>query len=202
MGAIINWLSDNWIEVCGAATGLVYLWFSIKQHFLTWPLGLATSLFYIYIFFVSKFYADMALQVYYVVISIYGWWAWLHGGQSGGGLTVSTTHRSLWLMSMLAFGVTFVVISWILIRFTDSVIPYWDAFTTALSIIATWMLARKKIEHWILWIIVDFVSLILYLWKGLYPTSLLFMVYTVMAFVGYFSWKNELNDKKWIPAVN
>ena len=81
MGAIINWLSDNWIEVCGAATGLVYLWFSIKQHFLTWPLGLATSLFYIYIFFVSKFYADMALQVYYVVISIYGWWAWLHGGQ-------------------------------------------------------------------------------------------------------------------------
>ena len=83
-------------------------------------------------------------------------------------------------------------------RFTDSPVPYWDAFTTALSIVATWMLARKKVEHWILWIVVDSVSLGLYFIKGLYPTTFLFLVYTLLAIAGFISWNKELNERRWI----
>ncbi len=77
----------------------------------------------------------------------------------------------------------------ILDKFTDSPIPYWDAFTTAVSFTATWMLARKILEHWILWILVDAVSMGLYLYRGLYPTLVLFTIYTTMAAIGYFEWK-------------
>lgn len=198
---LFDWIFKNWIEVCGAITGLLYIGFSIRQHYLTWPVGLITSLFYVTVFFVSKFYADMGLQVYYVVVSIYGWWNWKHGGNSGNELHISKTDWNLWMQLFLANILLFAFISWVLVRFTDSPIPYWDAFTTALSIVATWMLARKKIEHWILWVIVDAVSLILYFIKGLYPTTLLFVVYTVLAIAGYNTWNKELRERKWIEEA-
>lgn len=198
----LDWLIKNWIEVCGAATGLLYLWFSIRQHLFTWPVGLVTSLFYISIFFSSKFYAVMGLQVYYVLISIYGWWSWLHGGGSGNELHVSRTDLTLWIRLFVINIFLFAIISWILVRFTDSPVPFLDAFTTALSIVATWMLARKKVEHWILWIVVDSVSLVLYFIRGLYPTTLLFLVYSILAIAGFFSWNKELNDRRWIAETN
>jgi nicotinamide mononucleotide transporter len=198
---LLDWITKNWIEVCGAVTGLLYLLFSIRQHLLTWPVGLVTSLFYISVFFSSKFYADMGLQVYYVFISIYGWWNWLHGSASGNELHVSRTDLSLWVRFFVINIFLFAFISWILVSFTDSPIPYWDAFTTALSIVATWMLARKKVEHWILWIVVDSVSLVLYFIKGLYPTTLLFLVYTLLAIAGFISWNKELNERKWISET-
>ncbi len=143
----------------------------------------------------------MGLQVYYVVISIYGWWNWQCGGSSGSELHISRTDWGLWLQLFMTNILLFGLISWILIRFTDSPLPYWDAFTTALSIVATWMLARKKIEHWILWVIIDVVSLILYIIKGLYPTTILFMVYTVLAVTGYTTWNKELKEQKWIEEM-
>jgi nicotinamide mononucleotide transporter len=92
----------------------------------------------------------------------------------------------------VASAVLFGIIAFILINFTDSEIPYWDAFTTAGSFVATWMLARKIIEHWLIWIIVDSVSLGLYIYKGLYATVILFAVYTLLAVMGYIEWKKEL----------
>ena len=96
----------------------------------------------------------------------------------------------LGVITILAFA----VIGFILDRYTDSPVPYWDAFTTALSFTATWMLARKIIEHWILWVIVDVVSMGLYLYRGLYPTLLLFAIYTIMAVLGYIQWKKTLQN--------
>jgi nicotinamide mononucleotide transporter len=149
---------------------------------------------YIYIFFVTKFYADMGLQVYYVAISAYGWWYWLFGGkkEKTGSLPVSriSLRLSVWL-SLFSIGI-FAIIAYVLINFTDSTVPYGDAFTTALSIIATWMLARKILEMWWVWVIVNTVSLTLYLYKGLYPTSVLFVFYTAMSFVGYVQWKRSM----------
>lgn len=89
----------------------------------------------------------------------------------------------------------FFIIEFILERFTDSPVPIGDAFTTALSITATWMLARKIIEHWWLWVVVDGVSLALYIYKGLYPTSVLFVFYTAMSVVGYYQWKKEMIEQ-------
>ena len=137
----------------------------------------------------------MGLQVYYMLISIYGWWSWQSGGQSnssGEKLQISSTNKALWI---ILFGINLLVtllMYFILGKYTDSPIPFGDAFTTSLSIIATWMLARKKIEQWLIWILIDIVSIGLYLYRGLYPTIFLFFVYTIMAVIGYFEWRRDL----------
>lgn len=194
---IFKWFLDHYVEVCGTLTGLLYLGFSIRQHSLTWPAGLLNALFYIAVFFSSKIYADMTLQFYYVAISIYGWWSWHHGSASGHKLEVSTTGFGLWLKLMTVFLLLFAVIAFVLVRFTDTNVPYWDAVTTALSIIATWMLARKKIEHWLVWVVTDAISIGLFIFKELYPTTLLFLAYTILAVYGYFEWKKDLNPLTW-----
>jgi nicotinamide mononucleotide transporter len=195
MSVLFNWVLTNWIEVCGTLTGLIYLWFSIKQNILTWPAGLLTSILYIWIFFSAKFYAGMGLQFYYVIISIYGWWSWNNGDPGIKGdkiLHVSRTSLKIWTGILLIFLLLFGVTAYILINFTDSPIPYWDSFTTSLSIIATWMLARKKFEHWFLWMIIDTISIGLYIYRELYATTILFIAYTIMAVIGYFEWRKDL----------
>jgi len=191
---IFQWIGNNYIELLGSILGFAYILLSIKQNIWCWPVGLATSALYIYVFFVSKFYADMSLQVYYVIASIYGWFHWMYGARSkkSDDLKISKTGKRLAILLFVINAGLFWIIAYILIHFTDSEIPYWDAFTTAASFVATWMLARKMIEHWIIWVIVDTVSLGLYLYKGLYPTVILFAIYTAMAIIGYIQWKKQL----------
>lgn len=189
------WLSANYIELAGAILGIAYIYFSIRQHILTWITGLLTSLLYIVVFYQTKFYADMGLQFYYVAISIYGWYLWKSkkpGLTEKTNLPVIHARRNFFLISAMATWIIFLLIRFILVRYTDSMIPNMDAATTALSITATYMLARKMIEHWIIWVVVDVVSAGLYIYKGLWATSLLFLVYTIMAVIGYKQWKNEL----------
>ncbi|UCG27903.1 MAG: nicotinamide mononucleotide transporter [Bacteroidales bacterium] len=203
----LQWFYENYnvlIEIFGAITGLLYLYFSIKQNIWLWPLGLITSALYVYVFFITRFYADMGLNVYYVVISIYGWYHWLYGGKSLGKNTLNVSAVSTG-MAVILVSLT-IGIYWLLVlalkklpellEIEVSELLYWDAFTTAASIIATWMLARKIIEHWLVWIVVDAVSLGLYFYKGMYPTVILFLVYTVMAIKGYIEWKKDLKTEK------
>lgn len=191
---VLLWILDNYIELLGAIFGLLYIILSIRQNIWCWPVGLITSALYIYVFYVTKFYADMGLQVYYLVVSIYGWYFWLFGGKSKktDDLKISSVKFNLSIYLLIATVVLFGIIAYILVNYTDSEIPYWDAFTTAGSFVATWMLARKIIEHWLVWIIIDAVSLGLYIYKGLYATVILFAVYTVLAVTGYIEWKKEL----------
>jgi nicotinamide mononucleotide transporter len=198
MSNFIDWSVSNKVELSGTIFGLIYVWFSIRQSIYTWPTGIITSLLYCWVFFVAKFYAGMGLQVYYVAISIYGWWSWQHGGQKSSvniKLQVSYTKSNLWLLLfMLSIPLTF-SIYYLLSRYTDSPIAFGDAFTTSLSIIATWMLARKKIENWLIWIFIDLVSIGLYLYRGLYPTVFLFSIYTVMAGFGFYGWKKDASKE-------
>jgi nicotinamide mononucleotide transporter len=162
-------------------------------------LGVVTSALYIYVFFVSKFYADMGLQVYYLLISFYGWYLWVRGAgpREASALPVSRLTYPLGVLLAGVSVVIFVFLAWLLKEFTDSPLPWWDAFTTALSVVATWMLARKILEQWLVWIVVNAVSLGLYIYKGLYPTSILFFFYTTMAVVGYLQWrKSYLQDSR------
>ena len=191
MNALFSWISQNYIEVLGAVTGLIYLYFSIKQIIWLWPLGIITSVLYIYVFYTSKFYADMSLQVYYFFVSIYGWYHWKKGS-TGKELPVITASWLFLVLSILVSGLLTLVIGYILKNYTDSPFPYLDAFTTAGSIVATWMLARKYLEQWIFWIIIDLVSMGMYIYKDLYPTAGLFLVYTTMAWIGYKQWKRDL----------
>lgn len=190
---IINWLWANYIEILGTILGLAYIFLSIRQNILTWPVGLLTSALYVHVFFVSKFYADMALQIYYVVVSIYGWYHWIKGNSGEKDhLHVSLTPNRLWILLVAITVALFLFIAFILENYTDSPIPLGDSLTTALSLVATWMLARKYIEHWLIWVFVDFFSAILYAFKSLWPTAVLFIVYTIMAILGYLSWKKDI----------
>jgi len=198
---VIAWLTTNWVEVTAAILGIIYIFLSIRQNILTWPVGLLTSALYIYVFFVSKFYADMALQGYYVVVSFYGWYLWLRGNEKeDANLEVSSTPRHFWIWLALASLGSFLLIEFVLQHYTDSPIPVGDAITTALSLVATWMLARKYLEHWLIWIFVDALSTALYAFKGLWPTVILFSVYTVMAVAGYFQWRKELKELQVEPV--
>ena len=189
-----EWLLSNTTELLGAILGIVYIFFSIRQNILTWPTGLLTSILYVIVFFQAKLYADMGLQVYYVFISIYGWYFWLKGKKpkESGQVPVRRTNQKLRWILYLSSVILYLIILYVLINFTDSDVPYMDSLTTALSIVATWMLAKKYIGHWLIWIFVDALSAGLYIYKGLWPTVILFVIYTVMAVLGYKEWKKDL----------
>lgn len=194
MNYFIDWTFANKVELGGTIFGLIYIWLSIRQNLHTWTAGIVTSLLYCGVFFEAKFYAGMGLQGYYLIISVYGFWSWRHGGDNGSEadkLHVSHTKTNLWIKLFIFNLLLTSFIYYLLGRYTDSPIPFGDASTTSLSIIATWMLARKKIEHWLIWIFIDLVSCGLYIYRGLYPTVFLFLVYTVMAGIGYFEWRKE-----------
>jgi len=190
-----GWLSDNYLEVLGVITSLIYLYFSVRQIIWLWPFGIISAALFIWIFLSSKFYAAMGLQVYYLGISIYGWMYWVKGSKNGGAhkeLQVTRIPRSLaWKLSGIGMVLLIGIVA-ILSFFTDSDVPWGDGFTTAASIIATWMLARKILEHWLIWIVVDLVAAALYFYKGLYPSTFLYIIYAIIAVLGYSQWKKEI----------
>lgn len=190
----INWLADNYIEILGVITSLIYLYFSVRQHIWLWPFGIISSALFIYIFYINRFYADMSLQGYYLLISIYGWYHWARGKrpEDSDKLPVTRIRLSTALILFIIFILLWLLIAVLLIHLTDSDVPWGDAFTTAGSIVATWMLARKILEHWIIWVIVDAVSVGLYLYKDMYPTVILYFIFTVIAVIGFYKWKNNM----------
>jgi len=199
MEQLVQWSIDHVWEIIGTVFGLIYLYLEVKEVVWLWPVGIITSGMYVVVFYNSKFYADMVLSIYYVVISIYGWYMWLYGNSNSkvdkevAPLHISNTPSYLWKYLIGAFLSMFILMFLVLKKLTDSPVPIGDAFVTALSIVATWMLARKYIEMWWLWVLVNAVSLGLFVWKGLYPTSILFLFYTSMAIVGYYHWKRRMD---------
>ena len=220
---ITEWLANNWLEVFGAITGIIYVFLEIRQNIWLWPVGLVTSAVYIIVFFTSKFYADMSLQGYYLVMSIMGWYWWVRGTgrraqgtghkkrragsveqgaehKTGGlrdeeteGLQVTRLKTVTGILLTAVFILLYSGVWFILSRFTDSPVPEWDSFITSLSIVATWMLARKIYEHWYLWILVNAASVVIFLARGLYPTVILYGVYLAMSFVGLKVWKKSIS---------
>ncbi|MCF8391610.1 MAG: nicotinamide riboside transporter PnuC [Bacteroidales bacterium] len=191
------WLEENIIEVLGAITGLIYLYFSVKQIIWLWPLGILTSLLYVFVFYDTKLYADMSLQVYYFFISLYGWYYWIKGGklQSGSNeaeLKVRSLNYKMWAILLAATIILTLISGYILSEYANSTLPWWDAFTTSASVVAMWMLARKILENWLFWIIIDLVSMGMYIYKGLFPTVILFFIYSSVAIIGYREWRKDL----------
>lgn len=207
------------MEYFGVATGLLYLVLEIRQHRAMWVVGFLTSLVYVFVFFRAKIYADMGLNCYYVAISVYGFWQWSRTWQRPGLKTAPQNVSSssdgpdnrkpdtdaqekapilyrrislrLGIGLAVALGAIYGGIYYFLVAFTDSPIPAGDAFTTAVGIVATWMLARRIIEHWICWVVVNGVSVYLYELRGLYPTMFLYFCYMVLAVIGFYTWKKK-----------
>lgn len=194
MEVVFTYLQANWIELLGSVLSIIYLYLSIKQKASLWIFGFLCSALYVVVFFQSKFYADMSLQFYYLGVSVFGWISWKAGKpENRKELPVKRTTPLSGAIILIIALVLYFLYYFILSEYTDSPLPKADSFTTALSIVATWMLARKMIEHWWLWIIVDSVSAGLYFYRALYPTAILFVIYTIMAIIGYLQWKKSLS---------
>ncbi|MDR1745943.1 MAG: nicotinamide riboside transporter PnuC [Tannerella sp.] len=188
------------IEILGAIVGLTYLWLEYKANIWLWAAGVVMPLFYIYIFFAGKFYANACINVYYLFASIYGWFQWRKGATGESAemrITSLPQQRRLPLAGI--FAVLFALIVWILHSFTDSPVPLGDAFTTALSIIAMYLLAHKHLEQWLLWIVVNAVSAVLYFRQGLYPTCVLYAIYAAVSVAGFFKWQGMMKNYRESP---
>ncbi|MDR3194635.1 MAG: nicotinamide riboside transporter PnuC [Tannerella sp.] len=178
-------------ELVGVFLGLLYLRLEYKASIRLWPTGIVMSLFYIYIFLASKLYAVTGINVYYLLASIYGWIRWRRSGNSGAAATVRRVPRGYAVRLLAAFAGCFALLAWLLVRYTDSPVPFGDAFTTSLSIVAMWMLAQKYAEQWLLWLVVNGVSAGLYFGQALYPTAVLYAIYAVVAVFGYRKWVRD-----------
>lgn len=184
------------VEIIGAIIGLVYLYLEFKASKWLWPVGVVMPVVYIWIFFQSKFYADMGVNIYYLFASIYGWIHWnRHKKSELEELPITHTPKK-YILPLTVFGILlFAFIAFILARFTDSPVPYGDSLTTALSIVGMWLLAQKYVEQWWFWFVINIVSCGLYIWKGLHTTSILFAIYSVISVFGYFKWKKMMHNQ-------
>ncbi|QXD16973.1 nicotinamide riboside transporter PnuC [Rhodocaloribacter litoris] len=182
----------NLLEVVGFTAGLLYVLLNIRQNVWCWPAGLVSVTAYLIVFWEVRLYADMGLQVFYIGLSLYGWYYWLHGGRDDGEApVVRLARRQAAVAALLGLAGT-ALMGYLLARFTDADLPYWDSATTVFSLVATWMTARKILENWLLWIAVDTLYVFIYVYKGLYLTSVLFALYLVLATTGYFAWKRTM----------
>lgn len=191
---IIQADQHNRLEIIGTILGLVSVWLTVKQNIWCWPTGIVMVALYAVIFFRAKLYADAGLQVVYFVLQIYGWYEWLYGGKDRGGLEVTriTLRLGVWLAVVAAAATA--LMGYLLATKTDAALPYWDSTATVLSLIAQWMLAKKFIENWFVWIMVDVLSIGIYTAKELYPTLALYAAFLVLAVLGWIEWRKSLRN--------
>ncbi len=185
----------TWIEAVAVIFGVICVWLTIRQNIWCWPTGLVQVALYIVIFYQVKLYSDLILHVIYVFLQIYGWYHWHQGGKDCKALPVSMLGlraRVIW-PAVAVFG----TLGWgfLMATFTDAAVPYGDAFTTVASLIAQWLMARKKLESWLFWISVDVVAIGIYWHKSLHLTSGLYAVFLVLATLGWFAWRKSLREQ-------
>jgi nicotinamide mononucleotide transporter len=179
-------------EVAGAVFGIVAVWLTARQNPWCWPVGLLNVGLFIVVFHQAKLYADMGLQVVYVALCLYGWHRWLHGGPQHGALAVSRTPARAAMLLAAAGAAGGALLGVTLYRHTDASLPFWDSSTTSFSLVAQWMQARKWLENWMVWIVVDVVYVGMYLQKRLYFTAVLYAVFIALAVLGLAQWRRSL----------
>jgi nicotinamide mononucleotide transporter len=187
------------MELTGALLALLYLWLEIRQRNAMWIVSIVSSAFYVVIFYHGKFYADMGLNAYYILAGIYGLWCWKYRRRAARDerrppCAAHTPPHTAVVLALVALGL-FGLVFYLLKTHTDSPVPFGDALTTALSIVAMWMLAHKFIEQWGVWFVVNVISMALYFWRGLYPTAILFALYAIASVIGYGVWLRQMNDE-------
>jgi nicotinamide mononucleotide transporter len=183
----------SWAELIGAVLGIAMVVCNIKQIHWGWPLAFVSSALYFLVFWGSKLYGDGALQIFFAAMAIWGWAQWLRGVRPDGQvLRVQSLSTSNTIKLIAACAILWGLTGLFLLKFTTTDVPWWDGFTTALSIVATVMLGRKYIENWPLWIVVNIVGIALFAYKGLWLTVGLYAVFAGMAVLGWQTWRREM----------
>ncbi len=184
------------IEIAGVIFGLISIYYTIKENIWCWPSGIINIGLFFALFYRSKLYADMGLQVVFFILSIYGWYEWLRGGEKKSELPISRISKRGWqiIIPLIIFGTA--GLGYFLSSSTDASLPWWDSAATVLSLIAQYLLAEKKLENYLIWIVVDILSIGIYFVKELYLTGALFCVYLVFASIGYYTWRKRYRENK------
>lgn len=184
--------STTLLELLSFTLAIITVILNIRQNHWAWFFSIVSSGTYAFVFFGAKLYGDTGLQVVFILVSIWGWYQWLYGGTNHHGVEVSRLPAVAWLYSGAGWLAGFIVLSLFLSSFTDTDVPYIDGFLTAGSLLGQLLLSRKKIENWLVWIVVDILYVGLYVYKGLMLTAVLYALFTVLAVIGYRSWKKSL----------
>jgi len=183
------------IELIAVSFSLACIWLAVKKHYLNWPVGLIGVSAYLVLFYQVKLYADMALQIVFILQGIYGWYHWKTSAieEEIEVSYLTMTERMLYGLLILLVATA---ISWILINYTNASTPYVDSFVATVSLVANWLMAKKKTENWILWILADVIYIALFWYKELVMSSAIYVVFLILAIKGFIEWNRKSNIKK------
>ena len=195
MSGLCDWLiahGSSCLELVAVVFGIVSVYLSVRQNIWSWPTALVNVGLYFALFLRTGLYSDTGLQVVYFVLSLYGWYQWLYGGANKTELLVSRTPPRVWLVLAGLGVVIWAALGAITSRLPGTALPYLDAATTTTSLLAQWMMTRKLLENWIVWVIVDVVYVGMFVFKNLYLTAGLYAVFLVLAVLGFVQWRATL----------
>ena len=184
------------LQIVGVALGLLYLYLEYKADIRLWVVGLIMPCVHGLLYFKAGLYADFSMQLYYILAGLYGWIVWHNAPRNTESKAQHIQYTpTAWIVPLVAvYAAAHGLIYLFLTHCTNSTVPFWDSLTTALSVVAMWMLSRKLIEQWIIWGVVDLITVGLYLYKGIPLTASLYGLYTVLAVAGYLRWRREIRE--------
>ena len=182
------------LELVAALFGAVSVYLSVRQNIWSWPTAIVNVGLYALVFYEAKLYADMGLQVIYLLLSIYGWYEWLYGGENRTELRVTRTSPKLGALLVVIALSGSAVLGVMLRRSTDAALPFMDSFLSSTSLVAQWMMTRKKLENWLVWITVDVLYVGMFVYKHLYITAGLYTVFLGLAVRGYIDWRRSMTS--------
>jgi len=204
MSPIFDWIFAQYqdtpthliiLEMVGVFFGFLSVWYSMRENILVFPTGILSTGLFVYILFVFGLLGDMLINAYYFVMSVYGWYMWTRKVDETHFIPITTTtvKEKKWTVVLFGSTILFVVLVYVVFDKLDNWTAYVDTFTTAVFFVGMWLMAKKKLENWVYWIIGDVISVPLYLYKGLIFTSLQYLLFTIIAIFGYLAWKKSLN---------
>lgn len=183
-------------EWCGVITGLACVWLAAKNNIWNWPIACISVLIYAVFFFRGKLYSDAALQIYFLVMNIYGWYYWSKDkNQPSEEQKVTLMKKNELAWSVIAIIAFTIILGFTLHKKTDASFPFIDSFCTACSVVAQVFLARKVLQNWLIWIFVDIIYVCVYFSKAFYATGLMYAIYVVIATIGYLDWKRAYREQ-------
>jgi nicotinamide mononucleotide transporter len=204
LDSLCRWLSlhgSSCAEAFGFITGVANVWLVTRQSLWSWPLGVLNAVFYMVVFARTGLYSDTGLQVVYFVLSLYGWWHWTRGASTSTPLPVTRTPSRLAFLLGGVVLAAWVALALITSRIPGAALPWLDSMLVAISLVAQWMMTRKLLENWLLWIAVDVVYIGLFINRGLPLTAVLYAVFLGLAVLGYVQWRRSSEDRHTAPAL-
>lgn len=183
------------IEWVATIFGLLCVGLYVRQNVWSWPTGLVQVVLFAWVFYKAKLYSDVLLHLVYVVLQIYGWYQWTRGGTKEDRLPLSRLNASGVAVALGTAAGGTLALGYVMSRYTDASLPYWDAGIAAISLVAQYLIARKVLENWLLWIVVDVLAIGVYWAKGLHVTTVLYAVFLCMATAGWFAWRKSYRQQ-------